>query len=708
MCRNISRVFSLLLSLALVLSASARSIRVACIGNSVTAGYLLDNKSAESYPAVLQRLLGEQYEVGNFGYSGATLLSDGHKPYIQTKEFQQALAWNADVFIIHLGLNDVNPQLWKSRSAQFVVDYNILIDSLTHKNPDKRVLLAQMSPILSTYPSFTDGMRDVYNQIQAAIQQVAESRRLELINLSTPLYNYPHLLPDAVHPNKEGADRIAKYVYGCLTGDWGGLSMSPYYASGMVLQRGRLIRLVGRANTGTRVSIYVNKSKMYYAVANTEGKWSALIDSLSTSSSHSITIRAGKQSLQYDDVLAGDVWLTSGEGNMYAPLSSIDNLNLRGIADDSRLRYFSMKPIAEPSKGAWSYALLNQVNNLEYYQSKGWSHTGDLTSMQRWSAVAYHFARKLRDSLPDVPIAIIANPLVGVPLESWVSQSSLERRYPDMLNDWLNKNYAMSWVRETARDNIVLHPKEQRHPYEPAYMYAQAIEPLKGVGLKGIIWYHGDSNIDNPNLYKKLFPLMVQDWRNLFGPKIPVYTVQLSGGETRPSWSPFRFLQVDLSSKSIGGKSDQEYVYIVPSYDVSAPLDMNTNSKIIIGERLAKQALTYTYGMERAYEQTIMGDIMLVKEGRRYYLCSDTGYIKQFAKSKRIKGFEFAYSDQIFFPVELEQDKGGRLYLRKDIGEGLLYYRYAYQPYTDANLLNSLGIPVLPSLGKVAYYSLDY
>ena len=94
------------LLLITLLGSAKNPIRVACVGNSVTFGYGLDNRETHCYPYVLQQLLGKPYEVRNFGHSGTTLLSKGHRPYIQQPEYQEALAFKPDFVVIHLGLND--------------------------------------------------------------------------------------------------------------------------------------------------------------------------------------------------------------------------------------------------------------------------------------------------------------------------------------------------------------------------------------------------------------------------------------------------------------------------------------------------------------------------------------------------------------------------------------------------------------------------
>ncbi len=91
------KLYFLLFFLLSFLATTAQSIKIACIGNSVTAGAGLSNPLADSYPAQLQKLLGDKYVVGNFGHSGATLLKKGHNPYYKTKAFADALNFKADI-----------------------------------------------------------------------------------------------------------------------------------------------------------------------------------------------------------------------------------------------------------------------------------------------------------------------------------------------------------------------------------------------------------------------------------------------------------------------------------------------------------------------------------------------------------------------------------------------------------------------------------
>ena len=108
--RKIIGILSIFLAFAFM--SQAQKIKVACVGNSVTYGYGIKNRETNCDPAQLQQMLGDAYEVENFGHSGATLLNKGYRPYTQQEAYQKALRFAGDYVIIHLGLNDTDPRAW--------------------------------------------------------------------------------------------------------------------------------------------------------------------------------------------------------------------------------------------------------------------------------------------------------------------------------------------------------------------------------------------------------------------------------------------------------------------------------------------------------------------------------------------------------------------------------------------------------------------
>ena len=238
-----------LLLFALALAAfAAEPIRVACVGNSITYGYGLPNPATDSYPAQLQQKLGKAYDVRNFGHSGATLLSRGHRPYIEQETYKNALAFKPDIVVIHLGINDTDPRNWPFFRDDFTKDYIALIRSFKVANPKAAFYIAKMSPISHRHHRFLAGTRDWHKLIQTAIERVAKATGARLIDFYTPLLPFPQMFPDGLHPNKTGAGVLARVVYEALTGDYGGLRMPLVFSDNMVVRRNRDFDVYGTAN----------------------------------------------------------------------------------------------------------------------------------------------------------------------------------------------------------------------------------------------------------------------------------------------------------------------------------------------------------------------------------------------------------------------------------------------------------------------------
>ena len=385
----------MLLLLSLGAGAQKKLTKVACVGNSITYGYLLENRTQDAYPSVLQRALGKAYLVGNFGKSGATLLNKGHRPYTQQDEYKQALAFAADIVVIHLGINDTDPRNWPNYRNDFVSDYLQLIASFKEVNPQARILLAQMSPISHRHPRFESGTRDWHAEIQEAITMVARESQAQLIDFHAPLYPYPQLLPDGLHPNAEGAALLAKVVYSAITGDYGGLQLPAIYTDNMVLQHGQPLPIKGTANTGTKVMVSIGKQK-YSAVADENGNWQVVLDPLKAKEVYTLSIVAGKQKRILKNVVAGEVWLCSGQSNMEFMLKQTTT----GATDIPRatnpnIRFYDMKARWRTDPVEWNATVLDSLNHLQYYRYTQWQECTSKTAAE-FSAVGYYFGKWLQ------------------------------------------------------------------------------------------------------------------------------------------------------------------------------------------------------------------------------------------------------------------------------------------------------------------------
>jgi lysophospholipase L1-like esterase len=197
------------------LSLQKTPTRVACIGDSITYGSMLADPEFQSYPAQLQRILGKDWDVRNFGVSGRTLLNAGDYPYQKEKVFVDALKFNPNVVVIMLGTNDTKPQNWKFKD-QFAADYKALIEKIRAIESKPHIFICHPLPVLGpgNYGINEAGVEEEIPMIDA----VAKEERVDVIDMHGALAGHEEMLPERVHPNEKGDSIIAKTAYKALTG----------------------------------------------------------------------------------------------------------------------------------------------------------------------------------------------------------------------------------------------------------------------------------------------------------------------------------------------------------------------------------------------------------------------------------------------------------------------------------------------------------
>ena len=187
-------------------------IKVACIGDSITSGYTLLNPRRDSYPSLLQKMLGEDYEVRNFGVLNAAARFDADTPYVTKKAYRKSLEWNPDIVLIMLGSNDTKRRNWDPEI--FRRDYSKIVTSYIELPSCPSVcLIAPIRifriwgiPLMGLYPeSMEEGVRP-------AIQEVAKKMNLQYIDLKNTFNDSSYCI-DGVHPQRTGTRMIAEHIF---------------------------------------------------------------------------------------------------------------------------------------------------------------------------------------------------------------------------------------------------------------------------------------------------------------------------------------------------------------------------------------------------------------------------------------------------------------------------------------------------------------
>ena len=198
--------FALLFSIALAASAAA-SVKVACVGDSITYGDGIRDRAKDSYPVQLAKILGDEYKVENFGVCGATAISYTHtKQYVQSKEFAP------DIVVLKFGTNDANPKNWdkSGKAVSYEADMNALIDSYANLASRPRIYLCLPAPTFSGARAAQT--RTLAKYIRPLILKIALERGLGVIDTFSLLEGRHELFPDNLHPNPEGAKMMAELI----------------------------------------------------------------------------------------------------------------------------------------------------------------------------------------------------------------------------------------------------------------------------------------------------------------------------------------------------------------------------------------------------------------------------------------------------------------------------------------------------------------
>jgi acyl-CoA thioesterase I len=185
---------------------AAGSIRVACVGDSITEG--------SGYPHKLQTMLGSGYVVANFGVSGSTVVNNSTIPYMNQSAFERAKSFNPDIVIIMLGTNDANVNISLSED-NFEDDYSQLIEDFQQLEGKQLVWVVRSPPIFNTNSAWNNTVLET--TILPHVDNVADRFDLPIINMYETFGNHTELLADGIHPTDDGSTVIASTVYDAIT-----------------------------------------------------------------------------------------------------------------------------------------------------------------------------------------------------------------------------------------------------------------------------------------------------------------------------------------------------------------------------------------------------------------------------------------------------------------------------------------------------------
>ncbi|QDU58713.1 sialate O-acetylesterase [Aeoliella mucimassa] len=423
------------------------------------------------------------------------------------------------------------------------------------------------------------------------------------------------------------------------------------FSDHMVLQRDRQIPVWGHATADSEVSVQLGDNDAVTAKADSEGRWMVKLPPQSAGGPVKLTCTSGEQTVEISDVLIGEVWVCSGQSNMHWNVKTTNS----GEEAIASANFHSLRLMQVP--------LAMSATPEETCDAKWVACTPE--SVPNFSAVAFYFGRELHKEL-DVPVGLIHTSWGGSLCEAWTSREALESDpdYSDIL--------------KRSEENLK----------NGTGMYNKMIHPFIPYGIRGAIWYQGESNVSRAVQYRKLFPTMIRDWRTRWGQgDFPFYFVQLAPYNYGGNSTAFPELQ-EAQTMTL----DVPNTGMAVTNDIGNVSDIHPRNKVDVGERLAAWALANTYGKEDLVYSGPLYSYTEIdgNEARVHFDHVDGGLASR--DGEPLTWFSLAGSDREFHPAEARIEGDTVVVTSPDVPAPVAV-RFAWSDTAEPNLMNKAGLP---------------
>ncbi len=436
-------------------------------------------------------------------------------------------------------------------------------------------------------------------------------------------------------------------------------------SSHMVLQRNTTVTIWGWADAGESLTIDASwLDNSLNAEADSEGNWLVKLQTTDSRDAQTIHLKSPTSDIQLEDILFGEVWLCSGQSNMYQPVRGYNGQPTFGsqkaitTANNNQLRLFMVERQAatEPS------------SKIEGFRAWEAAHPGNVSG---FSAVAYFFGQQLQEIL-DVPVGMIHTSWGGSLVEAWISEEALRP------------------LAEIDLSEVDLN----RGNRFPTVLYNAMIHPLIPYAIKGALWYQGESNRMQPQKYTQLFPAMVEDWRTRWGiGEFPFYYAQIA---------PFLYGNNEVydtpANSAFIREAQLQCLDLIPNSGIAIAMDIgepdyiHPPKKKEVADRLLYNALHQTYGLEAIdYAGPVFDSLAVTDQGVvLYFKNAETGL---YAHGGNLEGFDVAGADKVFYPATAKIVGGSRVLVQSNKVSTPLAVRYAWRNWIRGTLYDTNLLP---------------
>ncbi len=436
-------------------------------------------------------------------------------------------------------------------------------------------------------------------------------------------------------------------------------------SSNMVLQRNTTVVLWGWADANEKITIEASwLDKVLKVSADKQGNWSIEVKTTNSKESQAISIKSGASDISLENILFGEVWLCSGQSNMQQPLNGYGGQPTFGAtqaianATNPDLRLFTVDRVGSKTP----------VKDVEKYTP--WQEAS-AENVADFSAVAYFFGQQLQEIL-DVPVGMIHTSWGGSSVQAWISKDVISAYQEVNLED----------VDISSGTNHI-----------PTALYNAMIHPLVPYTIKGALWYQGESNRMEPEVYKELFPAMVKDWRNRWEiGEFPFYFVQIA-----PFWYNDTEVFATAENSAFIRETQLQCVDLIPNSGMAVIMDIGDKfcihppKKKEVADRLLYNALNQTYGFKSVDGKSPVYESLEIKDGEIVltFRHAETGLFAY----DGLTGFEIAGEDKVFYPATASIVDRENVLVKSEKVSNPVAVRYAWSNWVEGTLYDTNLLP---------------
>lgn len=511
----------------------------------------------------------------------------------------------------------------------------------------------------------------------------------------------------------------------------------------MTLQRDKEIPVWGTADPGASVSVSL-QGKTSDTAADSEGKWKVLCGPFETSFREEMTIVSGSDKIILGDIQVGEVWLAGGQSNMEFHMRyDADMAEEKKICQNDNIRFFDYPEV--------SYA--GQIDEADFLSQYGFWRKAEPDQLERFSAVAYYFAKDLQRKY-NIPVGIVGCNWGGTPACAWMPEDMVREGGGQIYLDEYEKslrnldlqeyernfrNNPMNWRTDQLADPVgdlmmfgctpeefqkkmeelgadasesdpaefqpVMGPKYERRP---CGLYESMLKQVAPYGIRGVIWYQGETDGDcHPEVYKTLFPAMIRSWRALWKEELLFLSVQIAPLEQWMDCCGKNYVEIRKAQQHAAETVPDTGMAVIT--DVGMQFDIHPKKKQPVGHRLALLAENKVYGDGNVLCEAPSLKEIQVEEGKVVLTFDNAGdglYLTENVPYGQVVGKETLGGLRIFQNgQELKMEKmkaaarGNQVIVTgAEIRSSVpTQVRLAQTGWYLVNLYNSAGIPARPA-----------